>query len=129
MMPYMAHGAAQATEDAATLQAALAKFNTLPEALQAYEKQRLPRAAYVARNTRVLQEWLHLYDGEEKEKRDEMMRYDDSSNPIFWAETKRRDWLFGHDAQELAKNGYLDIPDLPPLPSLEASVYRRDRRG
>ena len=123
MMPYMAQGAAQATEDAATLQAALRKYTSLPEALKAYEKQRLPRAAYVARNTRVLQEWLHLYDGPERDRRDEIMKHDNRDNPIFWAYSERKDWLFGHDAQRLLEEDELWIPDLPPMPADEARVY------
>ena len=121
MMPYMAQGAAQATEDAGTLRAGLKSFDSIPEALKAYEKQRLPRAAYVARNTRVLQEWLHLYDGPARDQRDEMLKHDNKDNPIFWAYSKRRNWLFGHDAQKIESQ--IEIPDLPPMPPAEARVY------
>ncbi|KAJ7771300.1 salicylate hydroxylase [Mycena maculata] len=119
MMPYLAQGAAQATEDAATLAATLRAYENIPAALAAYEAQRKPRAAYVARNTRVLQEWLHLYDGPEQKRRDELMRRDHPDNPIFWANSERKDWLFGHDAMLLQPQ---TIPDLPPVP-LE-SVYK-----
>ena len=73
MMPYMAHGAAQALEDAACLQSALAAYGdeSIAKALRVYEKQRAPRAEYIVKNTRVLQEWLHLYDGPARDKRDE----------------------------------------------------------
>jgi len=129
MMPYLAQGAAQATEDAATLQAALAHFDNIPDALHAYERQRKPRAAYAARNTRVLQEWLHLYDGPERERRDELMKHDNSQNPIFWADTNRKDWLFGHNACQLVQDDDMIIPDLPPYPAAEASVYTgKDRK-
>ncbi|KAJ7257540.1 hypothetical protein B0H12DRAFT_1111143 [Mycena haematopus] len=120
MMPYMAQGAAQATEDAAALAAALRAHDDVPTALAAYETQRKPRAAYVAHNTRVLQEWLHLYDGPEKDRRDDLMRHDNSHNPIFWGYSARRDWLFGHDASVLKNE---DIPPPPPRPHPEASVY------
>lgn len=123
MMPYMAQGAAQATEDAGTLQAALRSTDDISKALKVYEKQRLPRAAYVAKNTRVLQEWLHLYDGPARDERDKTMRNDDENNPIFWGFTERKDWLFGHDAQKLYRDKELTIPKLPPWPSKEASVY------
>lgn len=123
MMPYMAQGAAQATEDAATLRAALKVYDNLPDALNAYEVQRKPRARYVAQNTRVLQEWLHLYDGPDRDRRDEMMKHDNAENPIFWAFSRRKDWLFGHDAQKLQKEDDLMIPPLPPMPSNGASVY------
>ncbi|KIW10809.1 hypothetical protein PV08_10108 [Exophiala spinifera] len=121
MMPYMAQGAAQATEDAATLQAALRTHDTLHGALLAYEKQRIPRAAYVAKNTRILQEWLHLYDGPERDRRDELMKHDEESNPIFWAYGTRKDWLFGHDAQVLAPEE--PTPELAGLPVEDARIY------
>lgn len=122
MMPYMAQGAAQATEDAATLAAALREHgDDVSKALRAYQEQRLPRAAYVAKNTRVLQEWLHLHDGEEAEKRGALCAHADGENPFFWGSTKRRDWLFGHDATRLTGE---PIPELPPLPGKQASIYR-----
>ncbi|KAJ7062127.1 salicylate hydroxylase [Mycena amicta] len=124
MMPYMAQGAAQATEDAAALAAALrACDGNVPEALATYEKVRKPRAAYVAYNTRVLQEWLHLYDEPETDpnRRDELMRHNNTDNPIFWADSKRRDWLFGHDATKLSFDA---IPAPPPLPHQAKSVYK-----
>ncbi|KAJ7495409.1 hypothetical protein FB451DRAFT_1478172, partial [Mycena latifolia] len=121
MMPYLAQGAAQATEDAAALAAAFRTHDDIPLALAAFEAHRKPRAAYVARNTRVLQEWLHLYDGPEQERRDELMRHDNPDNPIFWAHSARRDWLFGHDATALRPE---PIPALPPMPNPKASVYK-----
>lgn len=123
MMPYMAQGAAQATEDAGTLRAALKEYDSLPEALKAYESQRRPRAAYVAKNTRVLQEWLHLYDGPARDERDEMMKHDNGRNPVFWAFSERKDWLFGYDAQRLLKSDEIVVPELPPMPPPGASVY------
>lgn len=123
MMPYMAQGAAQATEDAATLQAAIREFDNLGDALSAYQKQRLPRAAYIAKNTRILQEWLHLYDGPERDRRDELMKHDHPSNPIFWAYTERKDWLFSHNAQKLDKRAEISLPKLAGLPAPEARIY------
>ncbi|KAF7349855.1 FAD-binding-3 domain-containing protein [Mycena venus] len=125
MMPYMAQGAAQATEDAAALAAALRAYGDIPTALAAYEAQRKPRAAYVAHNTRVLQEWLHLYDGPEQQRRDELMKHNNSQNPIYWACPERKDWLFGHDATIL---GHEPIPAPPPMPRAEASVYKAQTR-
>jgi len=127
MMPYAAQGAAQATEDAGTLRAVLKAHEFLPEALKAYEVQRKPRAAYVAKNTRVLQEWLHLYDGPARDMRDELMKHNNASNPILWGFSERKDWLFGYDAQKL--EGHLDIPAVPPMPPLESSVYHTAERG
>lgn len=119
----MAQGAAQATEDAAMLAAALREPSSLKQALKAYESRRKPRAAYIARNTRVLQDWLHLYDGAERDLRDQMMKTDHESNPMFWGSSARNDWLFGHDASELSNDA--GTPALPPRPSAADSVYRR----
>ena len=122
MMPYLAQGAAQATEDAAAIAAALRTCNTVPEALKKYEAARKPRSTYVARNTRVLQEWLHLYDGSAREERDKMMQNDDEYNPIFWGYKNRKDWLFGFAANTLDTDEG-NIPELPPMPPDEARVY------
>lgn len=117
----MAQGAAQATEDAACLAACLVHFDALPEALHAYEKRRIPRTAYIAKNTRVLQEWWHVHDGPLKDSRDTAMSKDDDNNPMFWGSKARRDWLFGYDARDL--NRSQDIPPLPPQVPAEQSVY------
>ena len=128
MMPYLAQGAAQATEDAAAIAAALTKYDNVPEALRRYESARKPRSTYVARNTRVLQEWLHLYDGSARDDRDKMMQNDDEFNPIFWGCTRRKDWLFEFDATELDVSEN-EIPNLPPMPPDEARVYLEKQDG
>ena len=125
MMPYLAQGAAQATEDAATMAAAVRTCSSVPEALRTYEVQRKPRATYVARNTRVLQEWLHLYDGPARDERDEMMKNNDENNPIFWGWKNRKDWLFEHDASQIET--LAEIPSMPPMPPDEARVYERNK--
>ena len=127
MMPYMAQGAAQATEDAAAIAAALRECDTIPDALRLYESVRKPRTTYIARNTRVLQEWLHLYDGKAKDERDMMMKNDDENNPIYWGWNERKDWLFEYDASCL-EDGEREIPSLPPMPKDRARVYK-DFRG
>jgi salicylate hydroxylase len=125
-MQYMAQGAAQATEDAACLASCLAHFDNLPEALQAYQKRRIPRTACIARNTRVLQEWWHVHDGPLKDKRDAAMAKQDSNdNPMFWGSKTRRDWLFGFDARNLDAD--VQVPSLPPEVDAEDSVYRHVR--
>ncbi|ETN46758.1 uncharacterized protein HMPREF1541_00947 [Cyphellophora europaea CBS 101466] len=129
MMPYLAQGAAQATEDAACLAACLSHFSSLGAALKQYQQQRKPRAAYIARNTRVLQEWWHVHDGPLKDKRDQLMGSTDEDNPMFWGCSKRRDWLFGHDASTIGEPRSVadGIPDLPPEVKPEDSVYQRAR--
>ena len=126
---FRAQGAAQATEDAACLSAVLTHFDDMRQALEAYQRQRLPRATNVARNTRILQQWWHLYDGSARDERDEMMRHDNESNPMFWGFSERKDWLFGYDARAILPDGTEPVvPSLPPMPPAEASVYR-DRNG
>jgi salicylate hydroxylase len=95
MLPYLAQGAAQATEDAGTLQAALAQYENIPDALKAYKKQRLPRADAITANTRIHQDWLHLYDGPDREERDPLLTKDSMENPIFWGYTSRRNGCLG----------------------------------
>lgn len=121
MMPYMAQGAAQATEDAACMAACLRTYNSVPEALGEYERIRKPRTTYVARNTRVLQEWLHVYDGPARDERDKAMENDDENNPIYWGWKERKDYLFSYDASDLRGQGR--IPSLPPMPQDRDRVY------
>ncbi|KIK62582.1 hypothetical protein GYMLUDRAFT_164764 [Collybiopsis luxurians FD-317 M1] len=121
MMPYLAQGAAQVFEDAAALRAAISRCDKLSDALALYEKCRVPRTEYVTRNTQVLQEWLHLYDGPAQELRDRLMTLKTEENPVFWANDLRRDWLFGHDARQI--DVQQEIPALPPLPPPDSSVY------
>ncbi|KAJ3992427.1 salicylate hydroxylase [Lentinula boryana] len=159
MMPYLAQGAAQVMEDAAALRAAI--FSQLSghslesseslefsisSALSLYQSSRASRTAYITRNTQVLQEWLHLYDGPAQEERDRLMSLrNDERNPVFWASEARRDWLFGWDARKIGQcqvgDGGQDlggdiggkggkIPELPLFPPPESSVYPgRDLRG
>lgn len=102
MLPYLAQGAAQAVEDAITLTTVVRNLDekkTLKAALEEYEKLRKPRASLVQSKTREHQYILHIPDGEEQVKRDNEMQIDAESNPVFWGQTTRRDWLFGHDAE------------------------------
>jgi salicylate hydroxylase len=125
----MAQGAAQATEDAACLAACLEHFSSLEASLSQYQRQRLPRTTYIARNTRVLQDWWHVPDGSLKDQRDESMKLADNRNPMFWGSPSRLDWLFGHDASKILHGDAVaeGVPALPPQVSPEESVYRELR--
>ncbi|PKS06246.1 hypothetical protein jhhlp_006992 [Lomentospora prolificans] len=105
MLPYLAQGAAQAFEDAATLRQVLALDMELPAALKKYEQIRMPRASLVQAKTREHQYILHVDDGEEQAVRDQKMKLNASENPVFWGYDDRRQWLFSHDAEILAKEG------------------------
>ena len=106
MLPYLAQGAAQAVEDAVTLSVVLENVTSRQEllpALKKYESLRLPRASLVQSKTREHQYILHIPDGKEQQERDQAMLKDNEANPVFWGQTERRHWLFGHDAAAAAR--------------------------
>lgn len=105
MLPYLAQGAAQSFEDAATLRQCLALDVDLKTALSKYEEIRVPRASLIQAKTREHQYILHIEDGEEQAVRDEKMQRNDEENPVFWGYDDRRKWLFSHDAEVLGKEG------------------------
>ncbi|KAL7651508.1 hypothetical protein ACMYSQ_011220 [Aspergillus niger] len=101
MLPYLAQGAAQAAEDAATICRALAEDTDITSVLKRYERICSPRASLIQSKTREHQYILHVDDGEEQCQRDELMRHDSPSSPIFWGYELRREWLFSHDAERM----------------------------
>ncbi|UPK95695.1 hypothetical protein LCI18_006630 [Fusarium solani-melongenae] len=103
MLPYMSSGAAMASEDAAVLRKVLSgkSIPKLSEALATYQNLRQPRASKVQKAGRTLQDAYHLPDGEAQKERDVWITKDDERNPIFWGHKARRDWLFGHDAEDI----------------------------
>lgn len=106
MLPYLAQGAAQAFEDAAVLRQVLARdTDDLKSALLQYERIRMPRATLVQSKTREHQHILHVDDGAEQANRDRELALDAQENPVFWGFADRRNWLFGHDAEVISKDG------------------------
>ncbi|KAK4032113.1 hypothetical protein C8A01DRAFT_20779 [Parachaetomium inaequale] len=103
MLPYMSSGAAMACEDAAVLRKMLSGTTrqSLAGRLHKYHALRQPRASKVQKAGRVLQEAYHLPDGEGQRERDIWITKDDEKNPIYWGHKERRDWLFGHDAEDI----------------------------
>lgn len=110
MLPYLAQGAAQSFEDAATLRQCLASRQLsdddggLGAALRKYESLRLPRASLIQSKTREHQYILHIDDGQEQEVRDRRMQLNSAENPVFWGHEDRRRWLFSHDAEVLGED-------------------------
>lgn len=97
-----------ACEDAAVLRQVLSKATkeTIGDALNEYQRIRQPRASVLQKSGRKLQHWYHLEDGSEQVLRDELMVQNVPENPIYWGHKPRRDWLFGHDAENATvKNG------------------------
>ncbi|WP_319456928.1 MULTISPECIES: FAD-dependent monooxygenase [unclassified Mycobacterium] len=89
MLQYVAQGACQALEDAVYLGKSLAESQTVEGALEAYEKERVPRTARVQRSARNFGEFLHL-DGAGARVRNYLLR---SRNSGDYSES---DWLHGY---------------------------------
>jgi salicylate hydroxylase len=94
MLPFMAQGAAQSLEDGACLAACLAQLGGahVPEALQLYERLRLPRATRLQELSRLNKTRFHMPDGPHQEARDAALavRGDRSIEAL--------KWLYEHDA-------------------------------
>jgi salicylate hydroxylase len=118
MLPFMAQGAAQAIEDGAALAACLSNIDRrhVPQALNRYERPRLPRATRVQGLSEENKRRFHLPDGPAQLERDaEMARR--TTNWSFNAV----DWLYGHDA---GKVGDSDAHCVSRRPSNNTGVGR-----
>jgi salicylate hydroxylase len=102
MLPYVAQGAAQAIEDAATLAACLSRSHPddVPMALERYEKLRLPRVTSVQAMASANSGRFHLPDGPLQRARDAAMAGSFGLTPAI-------DWLYSYDAEAVHQ---------PPLP-------------
>lgn len=91
MLPFFAQGAAQALEDAAVLAGCLrgADGASIAQALQRYERIRLPRTTQVQLMSRGREVENHLPDGAEQEARDVRLA---NARPLL-----DNAWLYGHD--------------------------------
>ena len=97
MVPFMAQGAAQAIEDAATLTACLVdNTDTVPAALRRYERLRVPRVARIHALPTANKTRFHLPDGPEQRQRDAEM----AAAFTDWS-LKAVAWIYGHDATRL----------------------------
>ena len=98
MLPFMAQGAAQAIEDAASLAAIMARNGgqDIPQALQLYESVRLPRTARIQALATHHKQQFHLPDGPAQQERDAQL----ASGATGFA-LKAVAWIYGHDAAEI----------------------------
>lgn len=96
MLPFLAQGACQAIEDAATLARLLrdTEPSAVPERLARYETLRKPRATQVQQGSFENATTYHLPDGPAQEARD--ARYVALAREAPYA---ARGWLFDHDAE------------------------------
>jgi salicylate hydroxylase len=99
MLPFMGQGAAQSIEDGATLAACLTGISSgqVAEALNRYERLRLPRASRLQSLSEDNKERFHLPDGPAQSKRDALM----ASGTTDWS-LQAIAWLYAHDAELLA---------------------------
>ncbi len=95
MLPFMAQGAAQAIEDAATLVACLAKSERrdIAQAMCLYESLRLPRTTRVQAASKANKTRFHLPDGPNQRERDSRM----ARGSTDWSRNAVA-WLYEHDA-------------------------------
>ncbi len=105
MLPFMAQGAAQAIEDAATLGAVLAKSPDIVAALRRYEELRRPRTAAVQTTAAGNKTRNHLPDGPEQVARDAAM----AAGTAAWV-IGASTWVYRHDAFAAAETGALGLP-------------------
>ncbi len=95
MLPFMAQGAAQAVEDGATLAGCLTRAD-VPEALEAYQRLRIPRTARLQGMSAANKTRFHLPDGPPQRDRDAEM----ATGTTDWS-LDAVAWIYGHDATRL----------------------------
>jgi salicylate hydroxylase len=110
MLPYHAQGAVQSLEDAWVLASCIAAAGAgeggggerMAEALQRYQALRRDRANQVQAYSRGAQDWYHLSDPEDLERRAERFRTLARRGAAGFS--SQQDWLYAYDA-ELAARG------------------------
>lgn len=121
MVQYLAQGAAQAIEDAATIAEAVGRCKNvedLPKAMAAYQIIRKPRCERIQKGSVENGDVWHMPDGPEQEARDAQMgkemrealegaekaaKGEKEKNPNMWSDEEFQPWMFGHDAIRTAE--------------------------
>ncbi|EKG15355.1 Monooxygenase FAD-binding protein [Macrophomina phaseolina MS6] len=114
MLPFMAQGAAQAVEDAAslaTLVSSISSYSQLPDALRVFEQLRISRAGQVQQASFVNGRIFHFPDGPEQQARDAAMRAEAEGkhylhSPNGLCDPTTQIWLYGHDAEAEAMEAW-----------------------
>jgi 2-polyprenyl-6-methoxyphenol hydroxylase-like FAD-dependent oxidoreductase len=109
MLPFLAQGAAQAIEDAATLAEVLSQSDDVTGALRYYEELRKPRTAAIQAVARGNKTRNHLPDGPEQIARDSAM----ATGEAQWS-IGASAWVYDHDAVDAARTGALGLPNPSP---------------
>jgi salicylate hydroxylase len=92
MYPFMGQGAAMAIEDGATLASCLRTFSDPADALQHYERLRLPRVTRLQQMSRANKTRFHMRDGPAQQARDAEWASSGDRSP----DTLR--WLYDYDS-------------------------------
>jgi salicylate hydroxylase len=111
MLPYVAQGAAQAVEDAASLGVVLSSIKTkaeVPLALRAYETAQKARAEHIQQSCLTTRAALHLPDGPEQEARDQKFKAmsEGGASDDKWGDPQMQHFLWSWDAEEKAEEAW-----------------------
>lgn len=112
--PYVAQGAAQAVEDAASLGVILSQITDkaqIPSALQAFENAQKGRAEHVQQSCFTTRAALHLHDGPEQVARDQKFAAlsEGKENPDQWGDPEMQRFLWTWDAEAKAAEAWRNI--------------------
>ncbi|KAI1324269.1 putative salicylate hydroxylase [Xylariaceae sp. FL0255] len=119
MLPYVAQGAANAIEDAATLAMALTCTDDIPLALEVYQLVRKSRSERIAASATKTGDNLHMPDGEAQRQRDVAIRAGsrgEGENPDRWNDRECNKFMWGVDVMAVT------------LLNWEALAHRAKRR-
>ncbi|KIW67265.1 hypothetical protein PV04_06530 [Phialophora macrospora] len=114
MLPYVAQGAAQAVEDAASLGVVLSSISSkdeIPTALRAFEKAQKARAEHIQQSCLTTRAALHLPDGPEQEARDQKFRALSSGggSDDKWGDPEFQKFIWGWDAEAKAEEAWKEM--------------------
>jgi salicylate hydroxylase len=99
MLPFLAQGAGQAIEDAATLARCLSDTPAdIPAALARYEAARRPHTAKIQRMSWDNNTFYHLPDGPQQRARDEALQAAAAESGLTTLH-----WIYGNDPEVIAK--------------------------
>lgn len=114
MLPYVAHGAAQAIEDAGVVTECFTKTSDVELALKVYEYVRKDRAERIQTSTVDTRKALHLPDGPEQQARDEKIKAAarGGENPDKWADQSRQEFMYGVDPMRETREKWSELVEL-----------------
>jgi salicylate hydroxylase len=109
--PYVAQGAAQGVEDAASLGTLLSLISSkeqIPDALKAFEKAQKSRAEYIQQSCLTTRAALHLPDGPEQAARDQKFKAlsTGGDNDDKWGDPTFQHFLWTWDAEAKAEEAW-----------------------